>query len=172
MNTILDVFKRNDQFKATPNKLFSMKIAVPPKKKAQACDINNYEEYTTEAQKIIESKPTGAVLFFVNGKQGLETCGKTKKKAQNFAANSDDNDDEKDENNADGLDKPMERELAQIHGLLEKQCSNNYDMSYTWLNSETGNKFVHAPDGITVSPVSISDRFFNKICVWGSQELL
>ena len=32
MNTVLDVFKLNDQFKATPNKLFSMKIAVPLKK--------------------------------------------------------------------------------------------------------------------------------------------
>jgi len=32
MNTILDVFKMNDQFKATMDKLFCMKIAVPPKK--------------------------------------------------------------------------------------------------------------------------------------------
>ncbi|KAE9402647.1 hypothetical protein BT96DRAFT_937107 [Gymnopus androsaceus JB14] len=141
MNTILDVFKMNDQFKATINKFFSMKIAVPLKKKAQACDVKNYEEYFTEAQKITESKPTGTVLTFVDGKQISETCGKAKKKAHNSV----DSDNDEDEDNADGLDNPMEWELACIQILLEKQYSNDYDMSYAWLNPETGNKVPLSP---------------------------
>ncbi|KAE9399162.1 hypothetical protein BT96DRAFT_939676 [Gymnopus androsaceus JB14] len=81
-------------FKATMDKLFCMKIAVPLKKKTQACDVDNYEEYSIEAQKIIENKPSGAVLVFVDGKQISETCGKAKKKAHNSADSDDDEEDE------------------------------------------------------------------------------
>lgn len=39
----------------------------------------------------------------------------------------------------------MERELACIRGLLEKQYGNDYDMSYAWLNPETGDKVLLSP---------------------------
>ncbi|KAJ3911313.1 hypothetical protein F5877DRAFT_10621, partial [Lentinula edodes] len=39
----------------------------------------------------------------------------------------------------------MEKELARIRGLLEKEHGNDYDMTYTWLNPNTGEKVPLSP---------------------------
>ncbi|KAE9392898.1 hypothetical protein BT96DRAFT_944302 [Gymnopus androsaceus JB14] len=44
----------------------------------------------------------------------------------------------------------MERKLARIRSLLGKQYGNDYDMSYAWLDPETGNK-------VPLSPLAIDE---------------
>lgn len=59
----------------------------------------------------------------------------------------------------------MEQEIAYIWGLLEKQYGNDHDMSYAWLNPETGNK-------VPLSPLAIDEWTRAIVCGLDSSPLL
>ncbi|KIK60260.1 hypothetical protein GYMLUDRAFT_59713 [Collybiopsis luxurians FD-317 M1] len=121
------------KFKATKTKVFCMKMAIPLKKKAQACNVESLVEYVIQVEKIIESK-SSSITVYIDQKEVSELCGKSKSKS----GGSDDDGEDYDEDN--GSMSAMERELARIRGILEKEYGNDYDMTYTWIDPETGNK--------------------------------
>ncbi|KAJ3812837.1 hypothetical protein F5876DRAFT_63677 [Lentinula aff. lateritia] len=137
MNTILSTMGLETQFKATKKKSFCMKIAVPPKKKTKACDVENFSEYITQARQIVTTKCNKTIIMLIDGKEILESCGKNK------GGNGDSEEEDIDED--DSSMSAMEKELARIRGLLEKEHGNDYNMTYTWLNPNTGKKVPLSP---------------------------
>ncbi|KAJ3885769.1 hypothetical protein GG344DRAFT_70242 [Lentinula edodes] len=142
MNTLLTTMGLT-RYKATKKRPFCMKMAIPPKKtyfalafipfwgfdiifrKGQGSDVESTLEYIAQAAKIIESKTNATVFVWIDGKEILESCRKD-----------------------DSSMSPMEQELARIRIILEKQHGNGYNLTYTYIDPTTAEKFAHSPDAI------------------------
>ncbi|KAJ3871769.1 hypothetical protein F5051DRAFT_433582 [Lentinula edodes] len=144
MNTLLTTMGLT-QYKATKKRPFCMKMAIPPKKtKGQGSDVESTLEYIAQAAKIIESKTNATVFVWIDGKEILESCRRLMR--DSAGSDNDENGDEFDDD--DSSMSPMEQELVRIRIILEKQHGNDYDLTYTYIDPTTAEKFALSPNAI------------------------
>ncbi|KAE9384239.1 hypothetical protein BT96DRAFT_1008279 [Gymnopus androsaceus JB14] len=144
MNTLLATMGLDTLYKATDKKSFCMKIAAPLKKKTKACDVETLPEYIVQVEKIIENETSKPIVVLIDGKDISETCLKGKKATPLVKVQD------------DGQMNTMDKELAHIRILLEKEHGNDYNMSYTGLNPATAKK-------VPLSPAAM-DEWVRAIC--------
>ncbi|KAJ3848224.1 hypothetical protein EV368DRAFT_68455 [Lentinula lateritia] len=144
MNTLLTTMGLT-QYKATKKRPFCMKMAIPPKKtKGQGSDVESTLEYIAQAAKIIKSKTNATVFVWIDGKEILESC----RKLMRNSAGSDNDENGNEFDDDDSSMSPMEQELARIRIILEKQHGNDYDLTYTYIDPTTAEKFALSPNAI------------------------
>ncbi|KAJ3720017.1 hypothetical protein C8R42DRAFT_643309 [Lentinula raphanica] len=151
LNRILEKFKLEGIYRVSENRVFPLKIHVPPQKARDATDIENATEYLEIASKVIKGQPTKDLTLYIDMMQVDTHAKKLKKRSKsgtgaavdrdNESSESDNSDHadsaQEDEDDEDGLTPEQHRE-AKILRELDKRYKNTSDNSYTYKDSTTG----------------------------------
>ncbi|SJL13135.1 uncharacterized protein ARMOST_16573 [Armillaria ostoyae] len=163
LNTMLEKFSITNR-KATARSVYRIKMVVPPARKSEGIDIENFDEYEEAIAKIVKRKPTRTVLVIADVKD-IEAALKKRQGGDDDDASSDSSEEEEEARLGARESKAsaMDTELARIRKILEQEYRNDNGTGFTYINAESGASLSLTPAAMKEWARAIYDAQTDKM---------